>query len=139
MPLVSPLLSCERDGHSEVSGGIVARSIPKAASAALMASSSRLRQFPAPAFPAFAPVGVVGPVALNAQVASLHAQHLGPPASGEHQRQDDGTVPQAYRRVGNYCQELVHLVSRRGLWVGWVRLAAFGACRRGWTGRYPCG
>ena len=112
MPLVNPLPWCELDGHSDSSGGMVARSFPNAPSAALVASSAGLGSSRRPFFPALTSVGVVRPIAPQSQVAGPHAQHFGSPTSGEHQGKDDGTVTQADRRVWDYGKKLVDLVCR---------------------------
>ena len=106
--------------------------------ARIIASSAGCGEFPTPLFATFTAICVIGSVAINNEIARFHIQHLGSPPSCEHQCQDDSSVTKTYWRVWNHCQDLVHLVT--GKTSGWlkVRLVVVVACRRGWTGRYPC-
>ena len=87
MPVAEP----GRDGHSDSSGPIAGRSLPKAANAFWMASNAGRGEFPPPGLAALASVGVEEPAACR-DVSGLEIENLGAPAAGQRQGQDDGAA-----------------------------------------------
>src|SRR4051812_26476640 len=95
-------------------------------------------QLAAPCLAALAPVGVEDAAGFDTDVASPERKDLGSPATGEHQSQDDRTVPQTHWRLRDACQQAPDLFgakpTRRRLFragplqlVAWIRPEQFHA------------